>query len=296
MTEHGRSILVWSFLLAGACGQPSRPAQRSAQDGAGGGAAAQRADLDLTYQIDAARPPTALSLHISPSGEAEMTLGTTPLPVPTPVLGRFRAPLDPATWRRIQAHVADGDLLDGDRGPTATAEGSGAIILTSGGRRAVLGLATTDAPVLSLRRMLDDALPALAGHPVAAVRLRVEARRDGTALVPTVVLEHVGDEPLDLVLCDPDAPGFCGVPSVRVLVAGREVGAANLTRDQMVAAARQGTVPAGRFSFGAGRDVRIPLPSVAIPAGAAPTLSASLGLWFAGPGLARRSVRLQGGE
>ena len=306
MTRHARWLATLSLLLAGACGQPSRPAQRSAQDGAAGlpeargqpestdgAAGAPGSGLDLVYGIDAARPPTQLSLHIRSSGEAVLTLGTSPLPVPTPVLGRFRAQLPPATWQRIEAHVAAEDLLDADRGETATAEGSGSIVLTSGGRRVVLGLATNDAPILELRRLLDETLPSLAAHPVAAVRLGAEARRDGASLVPTIVLQHVGDEPLDLVLCDPDDTVFCAVPSVSVRIGEREVGTATLGRDQMVAAARQGAFPAGRFSFATGRDIRIPLPPVTVPAGAAPTLNATLGLWFAGPGRARSYVRLE---
>lgn len=292
MTKPARWLVTLSLLLGGACGQPLPEArgQRRSTDGAAG---APRSGLDLVYGIQAARPPTQLSLHIRPSGEAELTLGTSPLPVPTPVLGRFRATLRPSVWQRIEAHVADEDLLDADRGETATAEGSGSIVLTSGGRRAVLGLATNDAPVLELRRLLDETLPSLAAHAVAAVRLRVEGRRDGTSLVSTIVLLHVGDEPLDLVLCDPDDTMFCAVPSVGVRIGEREVGTATLGRDQMLVAARQGAFPAGRFSFAMGHDIRIPLPPVTVPAGSAPTLNATVGLWFAGPGRARSFVRLE---
>lgn len=256
--------------------------------------AAPSAGLDLLYQIDAARPRTSLSLHVSPTGEAELTLRTSPLPVPTAVLGRFRATLPASTWQRIEQHVSHADLLRGDRGESATAEGSGSIVLSSGSRRAALGLATSDASVLALRAMLDGTLTALARHPVAGVRLRVEARRAGGSLVPSVVLEHVGDEPVDLVLCDTASAGFCASASVRVLAGAREIGATSLPAAQMVAAARAGTIPGGRFSFVAGHDIRLELPRVAVPADATPSLRATLGLWFAGPGLARSFVRLEG--
>ena len=78
-------------------------------------------------------------------GDVDLRLLAWPDSKTTRPLGRFRAAIPDPIAARITRHIDKHDLLAGDRGEMATAEGSGAIVLETGGHRAVLGLATAAA-------------------------------------------------------------------------------------------------------------------------------------------------------
>lgn len=249
------------------------------------------ADLSIQYFVDAARPRTQLSLTVPKQGDAELFLGTPVSPTSAPVLGYFKVPLSGELRQKIKALVSDNDLLAGDRGTSATAEGSGWITLEASGRRAALGLATADAPVNALRAALDQVVTDAGKIPWRAVELTVEGHRDGPRWIPEVVLHHRGSEPATILLCDPSSQAFCTSPTVRTLQDKRELGSWRLERSDAVALVRAGRIPEGAFSLALGQEVRIAAAPVETTA-PSPAMTATLGLWFVGPGPARRSVEL----
>jgi hypothetical protein len=298
--SHGRPSDGSGSAPATLPGTPDGPAaggSASASVGASDGSSApvRQGTFDLRYWIDAARPPTSLVLHILPNGTAELYLGTSPLPVQTDVLGQFRAPVPADLLARIDRHVQEHNLADGDRGESATAEGSGAITLANGPRRSILGLASADDDIQTLRTMLDDVLASVAKHPFRGVRLAVTGSRDGTNLVPELSLEHVGSEPVAILLCEAAPSVMCTSPVVTARAGAAEIGASRLEGQALTALVKSGELPAGAFPLAPGRSVRLRMPAIPVPSNVVGPveLVAKLNLWFAGPGLDRRSGVLE---
>jgi hypothetical protein len=293
MQRTGLIILV-SLVGAVRCNTSTAPCANmgvAGNEAAHQGLPAAASNLSIQYFIDAARPRTQISLVLSKKGDAELFLGTPALPLRTSVLGYFKAPVPDALRQKICTLVDGRGLLATTRGSSATAEGSGSIVLEASGRRVVLGLATADSAVNALREALDEVAAAVAKFPWRAVELTVDARRDGQRWTPEVVLHHRGTTPASILLCDPADISFCTSPTVRTIDGGRELGSWRLQRSDAFALVRGGRIPAGPFALAVGQEVRFAAAPVVTNV-SNPTMSATLGLWFLGPGRARRHVDL----
>ena len=244
--------------------------------------------LEIVYRIDAVRPPTHFSLRIPKVGDAELDLWA-PLATARPdLLGRFRAPV--ADRASLVRWVEGQNLMERSAGPSATAEGSGTVELSLGGRRAVIGLADADPGVGRLRAMLDAVAAKTSQHHVAAVRASLSVVRSSPVEVrATAFLTHVGTEPLQLVFAEPSPARLAEL--VFRGGGGRELGRVFAPRGTLDAQGADAALAGGIETFGPGRAIEIPFLAVAIPAGAVQVeLHISVGVPL--EGLARTSMDL----
>lgn len=245
--------------------------------------------FDIRYAVHASRPPTDVELRVPPAGDATLLLLAAPGILPGEPLGYFEVPVSQARRSALARFVKDRDLLARDRGATATPEGSGTIELRANGHAVTIGLATADDASARLRVMLDEIVEDQTRRPVRALRLTTTAVTTERA---EVTLTRIGVEPLDLLFFDPGDAALWVRTNVTVSRDGKR-DSASLQRADVLALVDGNKLPSGvtssppRTTY----SMSVPTPSTA-KAGTGCTLSATMLVWLAGPGLARRPVSL----
>lgn len=270
----GRSIaLLFCVVLTIACRSANAPTDSAARSG-----------LDVSYGVDAARPRTSFRFHLPSTGDAELYLGAPLAASGADTLGHFRAPVDPEARADIAKLVDDAKLLSRSGGPSATAEGAGQLSLTSGSAKAELSLVSADAPVTELRAKLDAIMTKVANHPVRALRMALALVPSAGGYRPEITLTQVGAEPLDVLFCDPAPSGPC-LQATATTASGSSV----LSRADAADLVARGVLPSGVTAVAPGTTYRIAL----APITGRGEVTATVLVWFAGPGLARAAVELR---
>ena len=190
------TALVLSLAVAVvACG--SRPAAGPASE-----------ELTIHYSLETKQPPMHVALDVPGRGTTRVALLRALPSEPQGLAGYFNVKLSAEQRAELERRVSQNRLLERND-EVDLAEGfSGFLRLDRGRRHAELSLGAKDAGARSLRSMLDDIVAQAAGHPLAALRLVVHARKDGpNARIETLIV-HVGVKPLDVAVTpegDPNA-------------------------------------------------------------------------------------------
>ncbi len=179
------AILLMTLMGGFGCRASDTPDRRKdAATATAAATAAAAVDVDIAYGVDAARPRTSFDLHVPPTGDAELYLGAPVGAEEADTLGYFGAPVPTETRATLAQLVASGSLLSRSGGPSATAEGSGFLRLTSGSAKSELSLVAPDEGTNALRTKLDQLLVEVAHHPLRALRMTLAVTREGETLRP----------------------------------------------------------------------------------------------------------------
>ena len=280
-----RAVILSMILVSGVVGCRGSDTPDRTKDGT-----PANASLDFAYGVDAARPRTSFELHIPPAGDAELYLGAPVGAEEADTLGYFRAPVTPETRAALARLAQSGDLLSRSAAPSATAEGSGFLRITSGSAKSELSLVAPDEAVNALRSKLDQIVLEVAHHPVRALRMTLTATRDGETLRPEITLTQVGTEPLSVLFFDPTNPSFCLQATAS---AGARGAMAELSRGDVTALVGSHALPDGVSSVPVGAVYHLPLAAVRNPGGGAVEVSGTVTFWIPGAGASRRAVQLR---
>jgi len=256
-----------------------------------------RVSTSWSLAADNGHMSSPMSLRISGQGLAELFVGG-PASLPGVELdrvGAFASNLTESELAELRTRVESADIegLESPPGPLPSGDYA-TLVLDQGGER--LSRAVWQQPTAELDRLLSHLLVVAAGlleHPVSAVRASIDngAEAEGPAEW-RLVLQHLGSEDLPLQLFDPAMAGY--YLRVRLSFSHPSAvvpGELMISRDAIVALVHAGQVPEGVSALGVGQQWVVPLAEVEVPAGT--EIRGTVDFWIAGPGPARRSVRLR---
>jgi len=238
--------------------------------------------FEIVYGVSGGQPPVSASLQISPSGQADLFLGSSwSLPTGTDQIGFFSGQVAADKLSDLNRHLIRYNFLSRSGEPTPTAPDSAVrrLHLDQAGKQTAFTITDTsnDAPLASLEDMLVGIMSDLTAEPLRAIHAAVAATAEGDQLYSTVTLTHRGSEPLSVLFFDPDSVNMyarvqLAVERLNKLPSGIELpmalGGLALSRDEMAALVDQGFLPNGVQSMEPGDTFSFELPPTQRPAAA----------------------------
>ena len=162
--------------------------------------------FELNYTAAGGRPYVQTALHISPTGQAELYLGSSwslP-PGDLDTVGFFGGEVPAETWHNLQAYLtAENMLAHQGTGPATSPDmASRHLTLRQGGQQQTITIAdTSQVPALArLEGLLIAIMTDLTIKPVRAAQVTLDLSANGRAREPQMTITNVGTQPLFLLL------------------------------------------------------------------------------------------------
>jgi len=249
---------------------------------------------EIVYGVSGGQPPVSASLQISPSGQADLFLGSSwSLPTGTDQIGFFSGQVAAEKLSDLNKHLIRHNFLSRSDDPTPTAPDSAVrhLHLHQAGKETAFTITDTsnDAPLASLEDMLVGIMSDLTAEPLRAIHAAVAATTEGDKIHSTVTLTHQGSEPLSVLFFDPDSVNMyarvqLAVERLNKLPSGIELpmalGGLALSRDEIAALVDQGFLPNGVQSMEPGDTFSFELPPTQRPAAGTVYARVTLTFWL----------------
>jgi hypothetical protein len=265
--------------------------------------------FEIHYSVSGGEPFVDASLHIDPSGQAEMYLGSSwSLPPGEPErVGFFNGSISADDYTKLASILAQENIFTQPGAETTASPGAAVRFLsvTREGKQHKISMAgkAPNPALAELEKHLLDISAGLVDKPERAIQAALEVTGSGTELQAKVTFTNVGHRSMHVLLYDPSVKGQLMAATLAFeeavilspdLTAWQPHAIANIPAEYLSSLFEAGDLQTGILQLAAGERIQFALPEVTQPAGdKALYLSGTFTFWLPGEGSQRRRVTVQ---